>query len=132
VISLRDGLHPGEFELWELLRKLSGGESAVALGNAALRKLGQCGRSTVKRLLKTLQQKHCIRLSRRATMESPAEYEVLTEDAILAIWRRHGLSHVYRDRRAVALVAYTDPGVILSTIPGTRLISAFPVETVAR
>ncbi len=137
IETVTDGLHPGEVTLLGFL--WSEGIPAqneptvrlLSLGNAAIRRLaatsnGELGRSTAKRLLKSLTEKRCIRLREAPTIRTSAVYEIYSEQRILDTWRALAWTHVYRDRRAVVIIDpketagpifKADPGFIIQQDP---------------
>jgi hypothetical protein len=129
IRTVQDGLHAGEMDLLQFLWSegtpdpTDTGIRTLSLGNAAIRRRSipgshELGRSTVKRLLKTLGQKRCIYLQQEATVRTAAVYEVYSFQRILETWRSLGWSQVYRDRRAVTLAGISDTGIVLQTDPG--------------
>lgn len=130
IESVADGLHPGEAALLGFLWSEgipSQNEPSIrllSLGNAAIRRLaatsnGELGRSTAKRLLKSLAEKRCIRLREAPTIRTAAVYEIYSEQRILDTWRALAWTHVYRDRRAVVIIDPKDTaGPIFKADPG--------------
>jgi hypothetical protein len=114
VRGVEDGLHVGELQLLRFLWSEGvpdGGDPEtrlVSLGNATIRRQGapgerQLGRSTVKRLLKSLARKRCVVQCEAATMRTPARWKIYSDQRILRAWRESGWNEVVRDRRAVML-----------------------------
>jgi hypothetical protein len=111
IRSVSDGLQPGEGALLDALRSSGAPDSSdpdvrvVSLGHSAIRRqTGSFGRSTIKRLLRSLARKQCIRMRQAPTILSPASYEVFSDGRILSDWQRRGWTQVYRDRRAVVII----------------------------
>jgi hypothetical protein len=112
--TVEDGLHAGELQLlrflWSEGVAVESDPEArvVSLGNATIRRQGstgprKLGRSTVKRLLKSLARKRCVVQCEAATMRSAARWKIFNDRRILRARRESGWNEVVRDRRAVVL-----------------------------
>ena len=130
IRTVQDGLHAGEVDLLQFLW-LEGQPMTsdphvrlISLGNSTIRRQTVpgsrvLGRSTVRRLLRCLADKHCIRLRTLPTVRTPAVYEVFSFSRILENWRALGWDTVYRDRRAVLIAgSNTYPGTVYKMNPG--------------